>query len=185
MADLLDEQPTLLPLLLATARHDHDAFERLYQLTSSRLFAISMKLLQRRDWAEDALQDTYVRVWHRAADYHVERGSVLTWMISILRYRAIDQLRATRRETPLDSELHDPPDDSPGPQSQTVAADDQRALARCLDTLTETHRRSVMMAFIEGLTHEQLTERLQVPLGTVKSWVRRGLLSLRRCLETA
>jgi len=178
-----DEQLQLLPLIRATSGGDALAFEQLYQRTAARMFAVSLKLLRRRDWAEDVLQDAYVRIWHRAGDYHTERGSVLTWMFSILRYRAIDQLRATRRESPYDAAVDEPADDAPGPQQMSIAIDDRRLLMHCMGTLSEDHRRSVMLAFFEGLTHEQLTDRLSVPLGTVKSWVRRGLMALRKCLE--
>lgn len=180
----MTEQDELARLLQATARGDRNAFARLYQLTAPRLLGASVHMLKRRELAEDVLQDLFVKVWHRASEYHAERGSVLTWLYSVQRYLALDRLRAMRPTQEIDDELSNTlAADTPDPSSAAVSSDMAARVHTCLEQLTDVQRRSVQLAFFEGLTHTELTQRLQTPLGTVKSWIRRGLLSLQRCLE--
>lgn len=178
------EQDKLVGLIQATARGDEAAFQRLYEETAPRLFGFCLRLLKRRDWAEEVMQEFYVKIWHRASDYHAERGAVLTWMYTVLRYQALDRLRAQKPTETLDGNgAESLPQDGPDALGLVLAGDMARHLRGCLEQLSDNHRTSITLAFFEGLTHEQLTERLAVPLGTIKSWIRRGLLSLRRCLE--
>jgi RNA polymerase sigma-70 factor, ECF subfamily len=180
----MTEQDELAQLLQATARGDRNAFARLYELTAPRLLAAGMRMLRRREFAEDVLQDLFVKVWHRASEYHAERGGVLTWLYSVQRYLALDRLRAQRPTQELDDELSNTiAFEGPDPASLAVGSEMAARVHGCLEQLTDTQRRSVTLAFFEGLTHTELTERLQQPLGTVKSWIRRGLMSLHRCLE--
>lgn len=178
------EQEELARLLQATARGDRQAFARLYELTAPKLLGAGVHLLKRRELAEDVLQDLFVKVWHRASDYHAERGGVLTWLYSIQRYLALDRLRAQRPTEELDDYMSDTlAFEGPDPSMLAISSDMATRVHRCLDTLTDVQRRSVTLAFFEGLTHTELTEKLQMPLGTVKSWIRRGLMSLQKCLE--
>jgi RNA polymerase sigma-70 factor (ECF subfamily) len=181
----MTEQDELARLLHATACGDRKAFARLYELTASKLLGAGVRILKRRDVAEDVLQDLFVKVWHRASDYHAERGGVLTWMYSVQRYLALDRLRAQRPTQDIDDEEVSGAIAADGPDPSMLAAEGDMAtrVHGCLEHLTEDQRRSVQMAFFEGLTHVELTQRLQTPLGTVKSWIRRGLASLQRCLE--
>lgn len=180
----MSDQQQLLRLIQDTANGDRAAFKRLYELTAPKLYAFSRQLLNRADWAEDLLQETYIKVWHHASEYHSERGGVLTWMISILRYGAIDRIRAHKPASPLTEEIADSLQE-PGPEPFHLALQSEtaHALQGCLGTLTDIQQRCISLAFFEGLTHQELSRRLQHPLGTIKAWIRRGLISLRECLE--
>lgn len=185
-ASTINPQVELLPLLQETARGNQSAFEQLYKSTSAKMYAVAMRLLRHPESADDVMQEAYVKIWHNASEYLSERGAVLTWMISILRYRAIDKLRKNKRD-----HLHDDTDDH---QDQLIddkedllkfmqQAGDAKVLNGCLEELVDTQRQSIALAFYDGLTHEELSQHYGAPLGTVKSWVRRGLILLRRCLE--
>lgn len=184
--------PGLDDLLARVALHDRAALRQLYDATAPRLLAIVQRLLDDRAAAEDVIQDTFVTVWQRAADFPPLRTSPLAWLTTLARNRAIDLLRRRRPETPLswtDDEgqehQHDVADASPAPPEQLQSAQDETWLARCMARLDDEPRQAVQLAYHEGLTHEELAARLRRPLGTVKSWVRRSLLQLRECLEAA
>ena len=175
-------------LLTATAGGDTVAFGELYRETSAHLFALLLRILRRRDLAEEALQDCYVRVWQKSSSYSPERGSPTVWMASIARYRALDILRARRPEVsdavtesgePLASHV----DDRVDIERQAEEQGELDRLHDCLGELGGEQRDALMLAYYEGFTHPELAERLAAPLGTVKSWVRRGLQRLRECLE--
>lgn len=173
-------------LLYRAAHGDEEAFTRLYDHTASRIYPVCMHLLGQREAAEEALQEAFVRIWHQASTYSAHRGGVLTWMISIARYRAIDQLRHRGRRPETD--LDDAPavaltDHAPGPQEYSAMATDAAALSRCLDTLTAKQREAIQLAFLQGLSHDEVCGRLGRPLGSIKSWIRRGLQSLKQCLQ--
>jgi RNA polymerase sigma-70 factor, ECF subfamily len=183
MADAVE----LTELLAATARGDARAFERLYQASAPHLFALLLRMLKRRDWAEEALQDCFVKIWQKGQTYAPDKGAPLTWLLAVARYRALDQLRAKRPEvieadepaevSSLAAAVAD--DDVPG---QAATGQALGRLADCLRALPPEQRRSVLLSYYEGFTHAELAQRLATPLGTVKSWVRRGLLQLRECL---
>ena len=175
-----------LRLLSATAQGDRAAFTQLYQELAGRLYAISLQLLRRRDLAEDAVQEAFVRIWHNAGEYQQEKGLVLTWMISIVRYRALDMLRATkrRRETSSNDEEFDEPADERGPDTELFEQRDRVQIDNCMDHLENSQRTAIQLAYFKGLTHHEVCTHLDSPLGSVKSWIRRGLERLKRCLES-
>lgn len=174
-------QEKLPTLLRRTARGDQRAFAELYDLTSPRLFSLCLHLLPNRAMAEEALQDAYTKIWYNAKEYHSERGSVMGWMTSITRYRAIDMLRVYKPSDELDQRaLHTKEDPS---FQWAMNWEEATALQGCLEELDQNQRYSIILAFMEGLSHQQVVKRLEEPLGTVKSWIRRGLMSLRRCLD--
>ena len=181
------EREQLAEWLSATARGDEQAFQRLYAATSSQLYALLLRILRNPERAQDALQDAYVRVWQKADTYAPERGAPLTWLLSIARYRALDVLRRKRPEVAMPEEpdmmstlLEDEQALSPLEENENQQSLD--AIRVCLKTLQPQQRDSVLLAYYEGLTHQELAERLDAPLGTVKSWIRRGLMRLRECL---
>ncbi|MFZ5601847.1 MAG: sigma-70 family RNA polymerase sigma factor [Pseudomonadota bacterium] len=178
------EEAELVMLLGRVACGDQNAFSRLYETMSPRIYGLCMRLLGRRDLAEDVLQDAFVRIWHHAGEYHAERGTPAGWMLTVARYRALDVLRRRRFELSLD---HDSLTELADARLQATDAetDDTTflALQGCLEEISPQQRDSILQAFYHGQTHEQLATRMQAPLGTVKSWVRRGLSSLKRCLE--
>jgi RNA polymerase sigma-70 factor, ECF subfamily len=170
-------------LLLAVQRGSRAALKRLYELESRRLYGIALRITRRPDLAADALQDAFIQVWQNAARFAPERGSAAAWLTGILRFRALDAMRKLGRETPSD----DPTLGDRAEEPDMAAALDLeaagRALRNCLDALEERQRRCIILAFVDGLSHAEIAQRLPAPLGSVKSWVRRGLLSLRSCLE--
>lgn len=180
---VLDGGDPLSRLIAATADGDRAAFARLYASTSPRLLGIGTRLMRSRELAEDVLQETYLKVWHKARLYDPERGSAMVWMITILRRCALDRLRqAGRRE---EVAVDEPGLDAPELRVSLdpMHAVERQHLRRCLGELADSKRRAIQLAFYYGLTHEELAERMDVPVGTVKSWIRRGLRSLKDCLE--
>lgn len=175
----------LIDLLARTANGDQQAFRSLYTDTSAHLNAVLLRMLRRRDWADEALQDCYLRVWQKADTYAAEKGAPMTWLMSIARYRGLDLLRARRPE--ISDDLA-PEESAPEFQAPERLAESDQAMGQlehCLEGLGTEQRKSILMAFYEGYTHSELSERLETPVGTVKSWVRRGLLRLRECLDAA
>lgn len=173
--------------LNATATGDQQAFQKLYEATAAQLYALLLRILRNPDHAQDALQDAYVKVWQRADTYAPDRGAPLTWLLSIARYRALDIMRSRRSEVAMPEEanlaatlLEDTI--GPGPSDVNETQQSLDAVRICLKTLSPEQRRSVLLAYYEGLTHPELARRLNAPMGTVKSWIRRGLSGLRACL---
>lgn len=176
----------LAALLGQCALGSQAAFAELYRATAPKLFGVAVRILRREDWAEDVLQECYVSVWNHAADYAAAKSAPLTWMASIVRNRCLDWLRRPHLESggeEYDIVAEAWATDAPGPMEQLLAAADAGALARCLVQLDSKQRQSIALAFFHGLSHSELAAHMREPLGTVKSWVRRGLERLRSCLE--
>lgn len=170
-------------LLLATAGGDRAAFAQLYALSSPRLFGLVLRIVRRRDLAEDVLQEAYLRIWDHAADYRPERGAAAAWMGRIARNRALDWYRKQNRD-PVRGTPEIGPENSAGPELAWDQVDDEgRQLKDCLEELEVRQRDCILLAFVEGYTHQELALRLERPLGTVKSLIRRGLARLKSCIE--
>jgi RNA polymerase sigma-70 factor (ECF subfamily) len=171
-------------LLTETAAGSERSFARLYELTGGRMLAIARGIVGRSDVAEDVLQDSFLRVWRWAHRYDPEKGSAYSWLVRIVRNRALSaRSRLQRRESGqgvLDPETLVFPE--PDPAERAMLSEEARQVNACLANLPINHRRSVALVYFEGLTHRELAERLQVQLGTAKSWVRRGLSQMNRCL---
>jgi RNA polymerase sigma-70 factor (ECF subfamily) len=170
--------------LAACARRDRAAFARLYQATSAKLFGVALRILRREDWAEEVLQECYVSIWTHAPDYRAGLAAPMTWMTSIVRNRCLDALRRPRLEVEdADGAIAEGAEsDNPGPLAALERIKDAQALARCLQALEARQRQAIALAFYDGLSHAELASHLREPLGTVKTWVRRGLLRLKDCL---
>jgi RNA polymerase sigma-70 factor (ECF subfamily) len=177
------EQDELNQLLLRTGRGDRSAFEELYHRTAAKLLGISLRLLRDRDDAEEVLQEIYVTVWRRAASFDAGRGGAMTWLVALSRNKAIDRLRQHRRTALADVGWGDTLDDAAAPTADPDRTEDYRRLQRCLDELDPQHQRSLREAFFSGATYSELAAQCKVPLGTMKSWIRRSLIQLRKCLE--
>lgn len=182
------ERNQLEEWLKATSGGDQQAFQSLYEATSPHLYALLMRILRNPDGAQDALQDAYVKIWQKAATYTPDRGAPLTWLLSIARYRALDMLRRRRPEVAMPDEpdvaatlMEDEAALSPAEENENLQSLD--AVQTCLSTLSSEQRQSVLLAYYDGLTHPELAQRLDAPMGTVKSWIRRGLSRLRQCLS--
>ena len=186
----------LSQLLARAGLGDRAAFGRLYERTSGHLFAVVLRIQRDRAVAEDLLQEIYVSVWKAAASFDAARSQPLTWLTHIARNRAIDSLRRAQAQPRTESLSADDDDERPDPHEAVASSDpgpldllgqasDRRQLTQCMEHLSPPQRQSVALAFFDGLSHAEVAERLQQPLGTVKSWVRRALQTLKGCLERA
>jgi RNA polymerase sigma-70 factor (ECF subfamily) len=175
----------LAAALVRVAGGDRAVLRLVYQDTSAKLFGVCLRILKDRGEAEDVLQEVFVTVWRKAASFDPGRASPITWMVAIARNRAIDRLRASavsRRMEPIESAdaVSDP---APAAVERVEMAQQHQRLSRCLAELEARHASAIRAAFLDGTTYEELAARMSVPLGTMKSWIRRGLLKLRACLE--
>jgi len=169
-------------LLVRIATGDRAALHALYKLQSVRLFGVAMAILRDRDAASDAVHDGFVNIARRAAQFDPARGVPEAWLGAVIRYAALDIARRRGREIPTDdATLGDTPVE-PDQLSSLAATEDGVRLRECLAALAEKNRQGIILAFVHGLSHPQIAARLDLPLGTVKAWIRRGLLSLRECL---
>lgn len=174
----------LAALLSRSGRGDRRAFAELYRRVAPHLYAVALRLLRNADAASEVLQDGFVSIWMHAAEYQSGRGAPLTWMTSIIRHRALDVLRQPASRLPSDTDAVEALADSGlGPLERAIEADLSAAVHDCLKRLPGPQRQSIMLAFFNGLTHSQIAAHLAKPLGTVKTWVRQGLISLKGCLE--
>jgi RNA polymerase sigma-70 factor (ECF subfamily) len=170
--------------LLGCARGEAEALRRLYDNMAPTLMGVAMRIVRRRDLANDVLHDAFIQVWRRADTFDPARGSARTWLLSVVRHRALTVMRRLGRERPLDEgKLAEQPSDEPSALDRLAFAADAGALRRCLQELDADRRMTIILAYADGLSHAQIATRLGAPLGTVKSWVRRGLEALRRCLS--
>lgn len=181
-----DAQPDdrIEQLLSRCALRDERALSELYELVSSQLFGILLRILKRRALAEEALQDVMVRVWQRADQYVAYRGRAMTWLSSIARYRAIDLLRAQRTHTSIDDAPAEALANDDDFADATLSQRLRNALGDCLGRLNREQQRCIALAYVNGYSQDQIATAIGSPLGTVKSWMRRGLASLKRCLES-
>lgn len=175
----------LAALLEGCAQGREAALAELYGLTSAQLYAVVLRILKIEAIAEEALQEAYVKIWDNAGGYTPELGAPMTWMGSIARNQALDILRRRgrheRHESTVQVSLIDAmPDLAKSPQEMSA---DAEPLLRCLDRLPEATRECIVKAYCEGYSHDELSDALETPLGTVKSWIRRGLVALRKCLD--
>jgi RNA polymerase sigma-70 factor (ECF subfamily) len=178
-----DARARLTAALVRAGEGDRSALRTVYDATHAKLFGIVLRICRERQAAEDVLQDVYLTIWRRAGAFDPGRASPITWMATIARNRAIDRVRssAIRRTEPEDAAL-EVADESPLAPELIARAQTATRLHTCLDTLEERQQTVIRTAFFDGLTYAELADRLTVPLGTVKSWIRRGMMKLKECL---
>lgn len=179
------DRDSLGALLLDCAAGDRAAFEALYARTSAKLFGVCLRILGQPSEAEEALQDAYLAIWRKAEYFDPDRASPITWLAMIARNKAIDRLRTDRvgrASLPIDLQA-EIVDERASVSARAEADADSRRLNRCMEELPGEQRKTIRIAFFEGCTYEDIAARSGTPLGTVKSWVRRGLLRLKACLE--
>ena len=173
--------------MVRLAAGDQAALEIVYRMTRVKLFGITLRILGDRKEAEDALQDVYVNLWQRADRYDPARASPIAWLAAFARNRAIDRLRTGKvrgGSVPVE-EAAPLPDESPLADALLVDAEQRAQIHKCLGALDDRTQGHIRAAFFEGQTYAQLAEAADVPLGTMKSWIRRGLQRLRACLEAS
>jgi RNA polymerase sigma factor (sigma-70 family) len=188
MPATLPDQSELKQWLAAVALRDRDAFRRLYDATSPKLFGFALRILKKDEWAEEALQDAFLSIWNNAAQYRPHLAAPVTWMAAIVRNKALDMLRRRDDDVEIGGETfgadaldafesHDPT-----PYAALQVSQDARALAHCLGTLEGLHRQAIAMAFFHDLSHTEVAAQMSLPIGTIKTWIRRGLMRLQTCL---
>ena len=184
------ENQRLVELLQRVALQDHASFKQLYDLTSAHLYGVAMRFVRKRELADEILQDAFINVWQQAGGYSATLSTPMTWLISIVRNKSLDRLRKGKLE--FDCASADDPAQDPGheeaadhadPHELYAAATETLELNRCLSLLEPAQRQSLALAYYNGLSHSEVAEHLQVPLGTAKAWLRRGLERLKKCYE--
>ena len=185
-----DRSARLADLLARTALSDQAAFEELYRLAAPHLYGVALRILREPALAEDLLQEAFVNVWHHAGSYNAAKAKPQTWLASIVRNRCLDHLR--RREPDTVTMTRDDDDTeleiegmAPTPEQILLSGADAHSVRSCIEALEGGQRQAIALAFVQGLSHAELAEHLRQPLGTVKSWVRRGLERLKKCLDAA
>lgn len=164
--------------LARCASGEQAALRLIYDLEAPRMIGVAMRILRRRDLAEEAVHDAFLRIWRNARQFDPARGAGRGWLYAIVRNQALTILRDESR-----FEASDPQDlEIPEPDGVLQRLPDSSALRRCLQTLDVPRRRAILLAYVHGFSHGELAGRLGVPLGTIKSWVRRGMISLQECM---
>jgi RNA polymerase sigma-70 factor (ECF subfamily) len=169
-------------LLAQVALGNRKAFSELYDLTSAKLFGVSLRVLGNQTEAEDVVQEAFIKVWQSAGKYQVNGLSPMTWLITLTRNTAIDRIRQ-RRQTVDIADQTDLADKQPNPEDSAVLSAERRRLEGCLSTLEADRATAVRGAYVEGFSYDELAQRFGVPLNTMRTWLRRSLLSLRECLS--
>jgi RNA polymerase sigma-70 factor (ECF subfamily) len=171
-------------LIARVALQDRAAFEQLYDRVSAKLFGVCLRVLNSRAAAEDAMQDTFVKIWNNADRYNSNGLSPMTWLITIARNTAIDRLRARKKgHQRLDSPGFELVAPGPTPEQSAVNASEAAKLAGCLETLEGDRGQAIRGAYLDGETYADLAVRFNVPLNTMRTWLRRGLIALRECMS--
>lgn len=179
----LPQPVTIDDMLLQVAQGDRAAFRVLYAKAGSKLYAICLRMMRSRDQADDVYQEAMVKVWERSWQFDPSKGDGMAWLATVTRHAALDRLRrAPKHHVAMDDDVAREIEIATAAEMPADVAD-ARGLMHCLDGLREDHRNAVVLAYVNGLTHEELAERLGRPLGTIKSWVKRGLEQLKDCME--
>lgn len=175
-------EDTIAPLIEACAARDRAAFRALYSLAAPKLMGVLLRMLGQRPEAEEALQEVFTRIWLRADRFDRHRGQGMAWLVAVARNHAIDRLRA-RPEAAGADEMPDVADPAPRAETRLVAMGEARRIAECLATLDPDRAAALTGAYLDGLSYAHLAERHGLPLNTLRTWLRRGLMKLKECLE--
>jgi len=179
----------LIALIDRVALADESALKELYEMTSSKLYGVAVRVVSNKSWAEDVLQEAFINIWRIAGDYKASLSPPMAWMCLIVRSRGLDFLRRRTSDRAdavqeLDDVLSDTLEgDSANPMDTALAGEQAWALHQCLSQLDNKQREVVSLAYLRDLSHGELAEQLKLPLGTVKTWIRRGLAQLRDCMS--
>lgn len=170
-------------LIVRTSMKDRAAFDLLYQRTSAKLFGVCLRVLRDRPEAEEALQEVYVKIWTKADRFAVSDLSPISWLVAVARNHSIDRVRARRKPSEDIDAAVDIADPNPGPEAMAVSSGERERIFGCLDELENDRALAVRGAYLNGDSYAELAERFDVPLNTMRTWLRRSLLKLRECLE--
>lgn len=180
-----DQSTDLEAALIACANGDRNGLRRIFDEEAGRLIAVAQRIVKRRELAEEVVQEAFIRIWTHAHQYRSEHGSARGWIYAIVRNRSLNMIRDGKREDLTDTDQLETLRE--GEQMEQIMASWTRLernsrLKECLGRLDETRRNGILMAYVGGYTHGEIAGRLKLPLGTAKSWIRRGLLTLRECM---
>lgn len=170
-------------LIARTALGEKLAFSELYDVTSAKLLGVCLRVLSDRSAAEDAMQEAYVKIWKNAERYQVNGLSPMTWLITIARNTAIDRLRASRTDTDYETVSETLPAAGRSPEEEAIVSSEARKIVDCMNELEEDRRSALKGAYLQGLTYTDLATKFDVPLNTMRTWLRRSLASLRECMS--
>lgn len=181
----------LQQLLARTALGERHAFKQLYSASAPTLFGVALRILGKREQAEDVLQEAFVSIWNRAGSYSPQTSQPMTWMTAIVRNRCLDHLRSNTRhqadslddETGAGARVKDIATDQPSALTLLEQASEAMQVRACLETIEGSQRQSLALAFYQGMSHAEVADHLKAPIGSVKAWIRRGLMRIKRCLE--
>jgi RNA polymerase sigma-70 factor (ECF subfamily) len=174
--------------LIAAGKRDASAFRSLYDATSSKLFGFALRILHKQELAEEALQEGYVAIWNNAVNYQAHLAAPMTWMATIVRNKAFDVLRRSDDTVEIDADhfdsevMHALQDPQATPIESLQMSGDAKALAYCMTALEGMHRQVVALAYYHDMSHSEVAQQMSLPIGTVKTWIRRSLERLRACM---
>jgi RNA polymerase sigma-70 factor, ECF subfamily len=178
----MEQHDEIAGLISRVSLGDREAFRVLYARTSAKLFGVCLRILSDMGEAEDALQEVYIKVWHKAGGYRPDVASPMTWLIAIARNHAIDRLRVRKpRPDDLDA-AYDIATSDKTPEEMAINSSEGGRIRDCLGQLDQIRAQAVERAYVEGESYNELAERFKVPLNTMRTWLRRSLLQLRECL---
>lgn len=170
-------------LIFRVALKERAAFDQLYRLTSAKLFGVCLRILRDRVEAEEALQEVYVKIWTKADRFAASELSPISWLAAVARNHAIDRLRARRQAGNDPDEAEAIADPAPDPEANAIAGSERRRIDLCLEELEADRASAVRSAYLDGDSYAELAARFDVPLNTMRTWLRRSLIKLRECLE--
>lgn len=179
----MSAQKELDELIGRVALRDRVAFRALYDRTSAKLFGVVLRILNNRHDAEEALQETFVKIWQRASQYRSSAYSPISWLVAIARNHALDVVRARRPQTDQIDDAFEIEDDAPTPEQSAVRSGETGRLEDCLKTLEDNRAEAVRLAYLDGFSYQDLSDKYEVPLNTMRTWLRRSLIKLRECLS--
>lgn len=181
-----DIQNTLTLLLEGCAQERHKDLKSLYELTASNLFSVSLRILKDQSLAEDCIQQVFINIWRNAGSYDAKKAKAKTWMNTIARNQALDILRRNRHQNLHDGDdaLDSLEDDGAGQEQQVSLLQDTSRLHQCLEEIPKEQRQCLELAYFDGLSHQGVSDRTDIALGTVKTWIRRGLARLQTCMSS-
>jgi RNA polymerase sigma-70 factor (ECF subfamily) len=186
--DFSNDPQQLRSWLAAAAGRDAQAFRSLYNATSPKLFGYALRILHKRELAEEVLQESFVSIWNSARGYQSQLAAPMTWMAAIVRNKAFDALRRSDDTVEIDVDTFDSrimqalQDPAATPIEALQLSSDAKALAHCMSMLEGLQRQVIGMAFYHDLSHSEVAQRMAIPIGTVKTWIRRSLERLKTCL---
>jgi RNA polymerase sigma-70 factor (ECF subfamily) len=169
-------------LMARVTLRDRKAYAQLYKITSPKLFGILMRMLKNKSEAEDALQEVFIKVWQRAERFSADEGRPETWLAAIARNHAIDLIRARKPQASVIDEAFDLASDMPDPEAEAINRSEGGRIETCMQTLESDKASAVKRAYVEGLSYQELAEFYNIPINTMRTWLRRSLLKLRECL---